>query len=1186
MNESDRPYMASKSNINSKKNITASLSFLQNITATSAYSSVQNSNSQNGSQTSTDSANFRDNLTNRGKRGARQGISSLLTIQSQTQSQNLSQTRPASISIERTTPSQSSSILNSALSSRQTSSNNLLTTSPRTSKASGVTEGSADANVFIRDQIDQRNHHVIHKNFVLGINADTNVLDIPFDKMGTLCGVAPTISFIPDNNAIISSIRDIFIFHLRRIESMRDSGNLVEECLAWKKYFLLPTILFDNCRGERVKDVLRDCIKLLAKHDWSQFTLGTLQLKPMNQRLEFSDEDIKKRMTKLVSAGQISKAYRILTGDRTRLPQNEWAYNLLKTKFPEKGVNNLTDEQLEALRTFQPPRMEIPNEDVLRTVVMKQANMISHGFDHFRNEHIKKLFGWEDLDPKQAELRKLYKNVIERLMNGDIPEAVRPLYADTEAFAGPKSDTDIRPLGKINLDRKIAGALILRLNRKSILAAFRGVQYGSDPKGTEKIIHSIRLGMEIHPEYDFFAPDAATAFNSCNQEVGLFETMMSVPAMFSFAKFLYGSQSTTWFHGNDEGIKDIQCKEGSQQGCNLGNFLCGMAFLPFINGISSIIQRAQVDASFVKFFVDDGNIFSPFEIMLDILGYMRSEGPKFGYHMNLAKCVYLLGRCDSFETAMSKKRHLMSHGLLSENIHIHPDNYLGVEQFDEKYGVKVLGSYIGSPEFIKNKLEQKLATLQEEAEKIISCENIQQRYIFFRYCFDQKINHILRTTGLSLTEEFAEKFDEMKKKILCSILGQFDYTTLPNSVWIQSCLPTNHGGLGLDDSSRTRFAAYLGSIIDCMDTTDESFPGWSESTIPSALSIQTAINFIQETSTVDLNHPVILSIEDIKNLGRIKDDDLNKIGRQFDLNKMMHPAVLIRLKQSFDDKRLGWITSAEDHMSSRFLNVMPKCPSFTFESSEFRILLNLRLFIDQPDRSSGLRCDCRQHPIVDSRAHHLITGCPKTAFGSNIHNAICNTIKELANSAGIRVKREQVGAFQNIYVPGLTDTQRNMRPDLSLFDLPMSRRNVVLDISSAAPIPIFGNQPFNRDMASQPQRAADIRYREKMTKYDTTANANNLKFHPIIFETTGRMHSESLAFITSLLELFKDRFMNGALLKRYWLDRISCSYQHQVAIGIRDKLRFLKGSRYAQGNYENRADFVHLSSSICLPIDN
>ena len=47
-------------------------------------------------------------------------------------------------------------------------------------------------------------------------------------------------------------------------------------------------------RGERVKDVLRDRIKLLTKHDWSQFKLRRLQLKPMNQRLEFSDEDIKK----------------------------------------------------------------------------------------------------------------------------------------------------------------------------------------------------------------------------------------------------------------------------------------------------------------------------------------------------------------------------------------------------------------------------------------------------------------------------------------------------------------------------------------------------------------------------------------------------------------------------------------------------------------------------------------------------------------------------------------------------------------------------------------------------------------------------------------------------------------------------------------------------------------------------
>ena len=48
-------------------------------------------------------------------------------------------------------------------------------------------------------------------------------------------------------------------------------------------------------------------------------------------------------------------------------------------------------------------------------------------------------------------------------MNGNIPDDIRPLYADTEAFAGPKSETDIRPLGKVNLDRKIAGATLLKM---------------------------------------------------------------------------------------------------------------------------------------------------------------------------------------------------------------------------------------------------------------------------------------------------------------------------------------------------------------------------------------------------------------------------------------------------------------------------------------------------------------------------------------------------------------------------------------------------------------------------------------------------------------------------------------------------------------------------------------------------
>jgi len=90
-----------------------------------------------------------------------------------------------------------------------------------------------------------------------------------------------------------------------------------------------------------------------------------------------------------------------------------------------------------------------------------------------------------------------------------------------------------------------------------------------------------------------------------------------------------------------------------------------------------------------------------------------------------------------------------------------------------------------------------MTSLKEEALLLLEHRNIQERYIFLRYCFSQKINHLLRTTDLSLTEAFSEEFDFLQKIILCSLLGQYNPQSLPEWAWNQSCLPTKDGGLGL-----------------------------------------------------------------------------------------------------------------------------------------------------------------------------------------------------------------------------------------------------------------------------------------------------------------------------------------------------------------------------------------------------
>ena len=128
---------------------------------------------------------------------------------------------------------------------------NPLTTSPRSPRAGGVTEGG----LFAAHDNLQETTLTTTKNFIPGIHANTQVLDVPFESMGTLCGVAPSITFIPDNKGILQSIRNLFIHAMRKIESTHTAGNLVDEVLAWKKYFLLPTVLFDNTsRQDKVKE--------------------------------------------------------------------------------------------------------------------------------------------------------------------------------------------------------------------------------------------------------------------------------------------------------------------------------------------------------------------------------------------------------------------------------------------------------------------------------------------------------------------------------------------------------------------------------------------------------------------------------------------------------------------------------------------------------------------------------------------------------------------------------------------------------------------------------------------------------------------------------------------------------------------------------------------------------------------
>jgi hypothetical protein len=66
-------------------------------------------------------------------------------------------------------------------------------------------------------------------------------------------------------------------------------------------------------------------------------------------------------------------------------------------------------------------------------------------------------------------------------------------------------------------------------------------------------------------------------------------------------------------------------------------------------------------------------------------------------------------------------------GIQENNIRIHPDNVQeeGKEEAAAEYGMKLLGTWIGSDEYVRANLTNKLAVLREEAERLKGFSDLQ-----------------------------------------------------------------------------------------------------------------------------------------------------------------------------------------------------------------------------------------------------------------------------------------------------------------------------------------------------------------------------------------------------------------------------------------------------------------------------
>ena len=123
------------------------------------------------------------------------------------------------------------------------------------------------------------------------------------------------------------------------------------------------------------------------------------------------------------------------------------------------------------------------------------------------------------------------------------------------------------------------------------------------------------------------------------------------------------------------------------------------------------------------------------------------------------------------------------------------------------YGVRLLGSPIGTEQYQLTFCSKILEKIQTAAERVQNFPDSQTQWTFLNKVLKGKINHILRTVPTHITDNFGKSFDQMIDKTFEQIV----HHKLTPSQWTQAELPIKDGGLGLLSTTSTVSAAYLAS---------------------------------------------------------------------------------------------------------------------------------------------------------------------------------------------------------------------------------------------------------------------------------------------------------------------------------------------------------------------------------------
>ena len=354
--------------------------------------------------------------------------------------------------------------------------------------------------------------------------------------------------------------------------------------------------------------------------------------------------------------------------------------------------------------------------------------------------------------------------------------------------------------------RRLVGRTIAQQLAPAVERATALFQYALTTRaGCECIGHVLHSETDASPDSTVFSIDGIGAFDLVSREAML-RGLLSAEggeAVLPFVRQFYGAPSMYLWQDDSGVTHEIHQGEGSEQGDAPMPALFSLGQHPALVAV----QRQLGPNERLLAFLDDIYARCSPDRVIPVFNLLRRE---LWCHSRIQIHLGKTQLCNQGGVELAGLEALTADARMSDPQAI---VWRGDRSFPlEDQRLLVLGTPLGSPQFVKKELEKISTKHRSLMEKIPLFADLQCAWLLLVFCAAPRPNNVLRMLHPSATHEFATPHDASVKRCFELLL----HNPVSDDAWSIATLPLIMGGLGLRSACRRRHVSYGASWADVL----------------------------------------------------------------------------------------------------------------------------------------------------------------------------------------------------------------------------------------------------------------------------------------------------------------------------------------------------------------------------------